>query len=192
MMAGFSFNIRTEYEPAPLSIQMTEQVLRWDGFNSVDSAPIIARKILDFVTDGATERDFMRWRESEEAHPCAAQLSKEWAQLLFRSLALATYSHHQHTMLPIDPEIFPFLEYASATTYCKKHASLDGYIARPDDPIWNDIYPPNGWVCGCSVMPIMAMDVPPRKRIGRPIPEALRLQCVNWLHIRPDHILKLL
>jgi hypothetical protein len=192
LMAAYSSNQKTEYAQAPLSIQMVEQVLRWDGFPSVDSAPIIANNILDLIRAGATNRDFRKWCEWPDSHPCAAQLSRNWAELLFCSVSLATYSDHQRAKFPVDIEVFPYWEYFSMTSYCKKHASLDGYIARPEDPVWKDIYPPNGWMCGCSVLPIMALDVPRRKRIGRTIPNALRLQCANWLHIRPDHILEML
>lgn len=35
-----------------------------------------------------------------------------------------------------------------------EHLVLDGFIARAIDPVWAKIYPPTGYNCGCSVVPI--------------------------------------
>ncbi|MDE9466877.1 phage head morphogenesis protein [Xenorhabdus bovienii] len=39
------------------------------------------------------------------------------------------------------------------------HAALDGFIARYDDPIWQAIYPPDGYRCRCRVRTRSAADV---------------------------------
>ena len=192
-MAGFNFNQRTEYSPTPLSIPLVEQVLHWDGIEAGDSAPIIARRILDFVNNGALVRDFRRWCISPEAPECVSQLSKKWAELLFCSVVSDIYSCHRHKQnLEVSSDLFPFWQIYGGAYYCKRHSSLDGFVARPNDPVWNEVYPPNGWMCGCSVLAIMKMDVRPRTRISRPISEALRLECTSWLQSRPDHILHMI
>jgi hypothetical protein len=200
-MAAFSFNQKTEYAQAPLSIQMVEQVLRWDGIEVGDSAPIIAQQILSLVSSGGTERDFRNWCISSDAPVCIAtwqngaikgSISRKWAELLFVSISLGIYSSHRYKQNKEFTEAFPFWQYFCDCRYCKKHSSLDGYVAKPDNLIWNDIYPPNGWMCGCSVLAIMEMDIAPRTRIGRPLNEKLRVECRNWFDIRPDHILKML
>jgi SPP1 gp7 family putative phage head morphogenesis protein len=32
------------------------------------------------------------------------------------------------------------------------HAALEGATAPKDDPIWNTIWPPNGWACRCDIL----------------------------------------
>lgn len=34
------------------------------------------------------------------------------------------------------------------------HLKLDGKVLRADDPLWQVIYPPNGWGCSCYVEPL--------------------------------------
>lgn len=43
------------------------------------------------------------------------------------------------------------------------HAALNGFIARFDDPIWQTIYPPDGYRCRCRVRARSAADV---ERLG--------------------------
>lgn len=38
------------------------------------------------------------------------------------------------------------------------HAALDGLRRPKDDPIWDRIFPPNGWQCRCSVIEIFKDD----------------------------------
>ena len=52
-------------------------------------------------------------------------------------------------------EMRPIWEYVSklvGKNRRQEHIALHGKAFPHDDPIWNEIYPPNGWGCECSVV----------------------------------------
>ncbi|WP_208432549.1 phage minor head protein [Bartonella taylorii] len=50
-------------------------------------------------------------------------------------------------------EFLPYLTYALSSSEHKRleHESWVGFTAPVDDPVWDWLYPPNGWRCKCSV-----------------------------------------
>ncbi|MET4128390.1 phage minor head protein [Roseovarius sp. MBR-6] len=50
-------------------------------------------------------------------------------------------------------DAFPFLRYVQVQRDTKRpeHARYHELIRPVDDPVWERIYPPNGWRCGCTV-----------------------------------------
>ena len=44
----------------------------------------------------------------------------------------------------------------------KSHMPFSDKVFRWDDPIWNTIYPPSGWNCGCYVNPLSKVEVEAR------------------------------
>ena len=41
-----------------------------------------------------------------------------------------------------------------------EHRVLHLFTARAEDPVWRKIYPPNGFNCRCSVVPILPSEAP--------------------------------
>jgi hypothetical protein len=186
-MSGFSFNLRTEYAPAPLSVAMVERVLRWDGIDANDSAPLIADRILGFVRDGSIDRDFIKWLQSSDAPVCVASLDKKWANLLFSSVSSAICSYHRHQDSLAVSEGLPYWQLDCMTRFCSSHSMLDGLVARFDAPIWESIYPPNGWACGCGVVSMCEEEALEEKGIDIKVPPEILAACKNWLDVRPDY-----
>lgn len=56
--------------------------------------------------------------------------------------------------------VLPLWKYTTAgdEKVRKEHAKLDGVVLRHDDPLWDKIYPPNGWRCRCYVVGILESD----------------------------------
>ena len=75
-----------------------------------------------------------------------------------------------------DPDVVavrPFWQYVHAVTRVpktprKEHKALDGRVLRHDDPAWERIYPPNGWMCSCGVNTLSAAGL---KRLGKDGPD---------------------
>jgi hypothetical protein len=191
-MSGFSFNLRTEYEQGPLSIRMIEEALKWGEIESADIAPVIAEKILALVIDGATAREFRKWCESENAPEPVRELSKEWTELIFSSVAGHIYSAHKRIEFEKMNDTFPLWQIDSMTRFCRAHHSLDGLIAKPDDPIWQKIYPPNGWLCGCGVSPMLEDDGEITPGAVGAIPKEVIDGCVDWINQFPEEAFDLL
>ena len=93
---------------------------------------------------------------------------------------------------------FPWLEYVAVVDPSTRttHAAMDGFIARADDPIWDTIYPPNGFQCRCRVKNISAQEAAsrggasPKSQIPPGFPDdGFRSGpgLANWTPIREDY-----
>lgn len=52
------------------------------------------------------------------------------------------------------------------------HLALDGMVFAHDDPVWDEIYPPNGWNCTCGVVPLSKREL---KNLGKDEPDTMQL-----------------
>jgi hypothetical protein len=187
-MAGFSFNLKTDYAPSPLAAPMIEQVLLWNEIEPQPVASAISDQLLQMIRSGSTARDFVKWCRCAEGPQSIAGLDERWASLLFSSVALATCSHHAYLESIGLSAFMPYWMLSSVTDLCSPHSVLDGFVARIDDPIWKDIYPPNGWLCGCSALSVGTSDAEREQGLNREIPASVRAECSGWMTKRPDRI----
>lgn len=78
---------------------------------------------------------------------------------------------------------FPYLEYVQIQRPNKRHdhARFHGKIWHVDDPIWQRIYPPNGWFCGCIVLTRTEGQL---KRSGKTVSPPMDLEEQPWINKR--------
>lgn len=184
-MASFSFNLKADYLEAPLARRMICRVLQWNGIDPAGCVELVSAEILRLTCAGRLDQDFVRWCDSAEAPQAISGLERKWRELLFGSVTSATYSaHHQACFLRV-ANALPYWEMFCMTPYCAQHAALDGFVAKYDDPVWESIYPPNGWMCGCSVGAIAASDPNAARSGTREVSPELRKLCSTWLSRRP-------
>ena len=93
---------------------------------------------------------------------------------------------------------YPWLQYVAVLDGSTRetHAAMDGFIARADDPVWNTIYPPNGYNCRCRVENISAEEAAeaggasPKSKIPPGFPdEGFKSgpSLANWTPIQSDY-----
>jgi SPP1 gp7 family putative phage head morphogenesis protein len=87
--------------------------------------------------------------------------------------------HFEQMRDPAVAAALPYWKYMTAgdNRVRPNHAALDGFVAQNTDPIWRRIYPPNGFNCRCTVVPILAdeapaeADIPGAARVVADVPD---------------------
>ncbi|MBF0424323.1 MAG: minor capsid protein [Magnetococcales bacterium] len=129
----------------------------------------IHAELLRVLTDGITERTFIKelapaleklgwwgWQELTDPKTGETRLVNigPWRlQTIFRTNIQAAYMAGRYKAQIDGAEDRPWWEYVAVLDERTRpgHAALHGRIFRYDDPIWDFIYPPNGFNCRCRV-----------------------------------------
>ena len=80
---------------------------------------------------------------------------------IFRTNMQAAYSAQRYLEQLEDVDIAPYFQYIAIMDNRTRpeHAAMHEKIFRYDDPIWETMYPPNGFGCRCMVRSLSAEDV---------------------------------
>jgi SPP1 gp7 family putative phage head morphogenesis protein len=75
-------------------------------------------------------------------------------KFIYDQNASAAYNQGRYKFQMDNTATHPYLKYIQVQRPSKReeHAQYNGKVFRADDPIWNTIYPPNGFNCGCRVV----------------------------------------
>lgn len=87
--------------------------------------------------------------------------NKAWLETEFTTAVLTGESAALFNRLNAQKDVFPFWEYRTVRDGRVRpwHEALDGVILPAGDPLWNKIFPPNGWNCRCRVLPRLRNEV---------------------------------
>ena len=99
------------------------------------------------------------WGEGMERDPRTGLLntvqlgSPRRLQIIFDANMRASHAAGKWARIERVKDAFPFLRYIQIQRDTKReaHARYHQLIRPVDDPVWERIYPPNGWRCGCTV-----------------------------------------
>jgi len=98
--------------------------------------------------------------DTPEAKAKALEIANRRAELLLRTHGFQAYAASQHEVMARQRDVFPFWRYQTAQDDRVRdtHAALDGVILPANDPFWDTHFPPWGFNCRCSIVPLTEAD----------------------------------
>ena len=87
--------------------------------------------------------------------------NKRWQKTEYETAVLTAEAASTYQRLIQKTDLFPYWEYKTVgdDQVRPEHRKLEGVILPANDPLWDKIFPPNGWKCRCGVAPRMRHEV---------------------------------
>jgi SPP1 gp7 family putative phage head morphogenesis protein len=115
-------------------------------------------ELADIARRGGTAQDFRDHVNKLTSDAGVAEVDSFTLDTAFNTAMQKAYSagRLQQMREPHMVNAMPFWQYWTVGDFRVRpeHAVLDGFMARAIDPVWVKIYPPSGFNCRCSVVPI--------------------------------------
>lgn len=126
----------------------------------------IRTAVLASQRSGLTERDFVKLLKprlqakgwwGEKVDPQTGEIyqagSPRRLKTIFRVNNQTAFMTGRYKQMKAVSDTFEYWEYIAVrdSRTRPEHAALHGKVFRQDDPIWDAIFPPNGWNCRCRV-----------------------------------------
>jgi SPP1 gp7 family putative phage head morphogenesis protein len=170
--AGFSFDLPDEQTAriigalTPVTREIFDGLTaqyRKDAFTLAGTSDVrLIRGVLAALAEigekGGTASDFHDAVQKLTTEAGAADLNSFTLDTAFNTAMQKAYSAGRLEQMsePHMIDALPFWQYWTVgdDRVRPEHAVLDGFLARAIDPVWRKIYPPSGFNCRCSVVPI--------------------------------------
>lgn len=93
----------------------------------------------------------------EQASKICQQFNEEWQRTEHDTAVLAAESASNYQRLVKQKNTFPLWKYRIVDDGSTRpeHKALEGLVLPAIDPLWDKIFPPNGWNCRCWIEPIL-------------------------------------
>lgn len=99
------------------------------------------------------------WGRATERDPLTGEMksvqlgSPRRLRIIFDANLRAAHAAGKWARIERVKDAFPFLRYVQVQRDSKRedHVRYHDLIRPVDDPVWDRIYPPNGWRCGCTI-----------------------------------------
>lgn len=170
--AGFAFDIGGDDAAerirnlTPVTRQVFDgltSIYRRDAFTLAGTSDVrLIEKARDALSDAAQKGDTAQdWRAAVNKLTSDAgveDLNAFSLDTAFQTAMQKVYSSGRLEQMqePETIDLLPFWQYWTVgdLRVRPEHRVLDGFLARAIDPVWRRIYPPSGFNCRCSVVPM--------------------------------------
>lgn len=169
-----------------------------------DALATIRNHLQEALEDGRTLQQFQAelkpelqkagwWGKSIERDPATGELqevqlgSMRRLRTIFDTNMRTAHAAGHWARIQRTKRALPYLEYVQIERPSKRHdhARFHGLIRPVDDPVWQRIYPPNGWFCGCTVLQRTAGQL---ARAGKEVSPPFDLDEVPWTNKRTGEV----
>lgn len=118
--------------------------------------------LADIIQKGGTREEFEAAVKKLTGEAGVADIAAFTLDTVFTTNIQKAYSLGRYEQMT-EPEVIdalPFWQYLTVgdDRVRPEHAVLDYFTARAEDPVWNKIYPPNGFNCRCIVIALLASE----------------------------------
>jgi SPP1 gp7 family putative phage head morphogenesis protein len=177
-------NLTGMTKPAFLALarRYRQQAFTVAGLNDVALIENVKDALANVVADGGTLADFTKAVNQLTSDAGVEDLAAFQLSTVFQTNVQRAYANGHYAQM-MDPDVvaaLPYWKYMTAgdNRVRPNHAQLDGFVAQAKDTVWARIYPPNGFNCRCTVVPILKSeapedaDVPGSQRAPSDVPDA--------------------
>lgn len=120
--------------------------------------------LAEIVGKGGTAENFRAAVAQLTSEAGVSELSAFNLDVAFQIAAQKAYALGRYEQMrePTVMEVLPIWQYWTVgdDRVRPEHRVLHMFAARAEDPVWLKIYPPNGFGCRCSVVPVLKSEAP--------------------------------
>jgi SPP1 gp7 family putative phage head morphogenesis protein len=142
-----------------LSQQYRKLAFTVAGVSDVRLIQKIRDTLAEVTQRGGTKADFDKAVRQLTTDAGVQQLNAFTLDTVFQTNMQKAFSLGRYEQLthPAVVAALPFWQYMTVgdDRVRPEHRVLDGFVAQATDPVWNKIYPPNGFNCRCIVIAIL-------------------------------------
>ena len=147
-----------------LTSQYRAQAFTLAGTADVRLIEKIRDALVETMQSGGSAADFEAAVKQLTDEAGVAELNSFTLDTAFNTAMQKAYSMGRYEQMsdPTVQGVLPYWQYWTVgdDRVRPEHRVLDRFTARAQDPVWNKIYPPNGFNCRCGVVPLLADEAP--------------------------------